>query len=76
MKLLRTGLLHSLHLTRPISEVAVSGREPKIFMSRAESHEVGGDGSEVGSSTGWISNVNGADAMDDALSLMAMVGLQ
>jgi len=73
MKLLRIGLPHSLHLTRPISEVAVSGREPKIFMSGAESHEDGGEGSDAGSSTAWMSNVNGEGAMDDALSLMAMM---
>jgi hypothetical protein len=73
MKLLRIGLPHSLHLTRPISEVAVRGREPKIFMSRAESHEDGGEGNDAGSSTAWMSNVNGEGAMDDVLSLMAMM---
>lgn len=46
MKLRKIGLPHSLHLTRPMSEVDVSGRTPNSFISRAVSHEVGGDGSD------------------------------
>jgi hypothetical protein len=46
----KTGLSHSLHLTTPMSEA--SGLAPKIFMSRAESHEVGGEGREDGSMRG------------------------
>lgn len=42
-------------------------------MSGAESHEDGGEGRDTGSSTAWMSNVNGEGAMDDALSLMAMM---
>lgn len=36
-------MAQSAHLTRPISDVEVRGRAPKSFMSRATSHEVGGD---------------------------------
>jgi hypothetical protein len=46
-KLLRTGFSQSLHLTTPMSEL--SGWEPKSFMSRADSHDVGGDGRDEGS---------------------------
>ena len=42
-KLRRTGLAQSAHFTRPISDVEVRGRAPKSFISRATSHEVGGD---------------------------------
>lgn len=38
----RTGLSHCLHLTMPIC--SLRGVEPKTFISRAESHAVGGDG--------------------------------
>ena len=49
MKLRKTGLPHSLHFTRPMSEVDVRGRTPNNFISRAVSHEVGGDGrGEIG----------------------------
>lgn len=44
MKLRKIGLPHSLHFTRPISEVDVRGRTPNNLISRAVSHEVGGDG--------------------------------
>ena len=47
-----TGFSHSLHLTMPT--VLVSGEAPNTFMSRAESHCVGGeDGS------GGVSGVAG-----------------
>jgi len=36
------GFAQSLHCTSPISEVLLSGSAPNIFMSRAESHDVGG----------------------------------
>jgi hypothetical protein len=49
-KLLRIGLSQSLHLMMPIS--VVSGCAPKSFISCADSHDVGGDGSDVGSSFG------------------------
>lgn len=43
-------------------------------MSRADSHDVGGDGAEAGPSTGCMSNVNGEeDTDDDDFSLMAMM---
>jgi hypothetical protein len=44
MKLRKIGLPHSLHFTRPMSEVDVRGRTPNNLISRAVSHEVGGDG--------------------------------
>ena len=44
MKLRKIGLPHSLHFTRPMSEVDVRGRTPNNFISRAVSHEVGGEG--------------------------------
>jgi hypothetical protein len=47
MKLLRIGLLHWLHLTRPMREGEKRGFGPKSFISTAESHEVGGDGREA-----------------------------
>jgi hypothetical protein len=72
IKLRRMGLSQSLHFTRPISEVEVSGWAPKSFMSRAESHEVGGEGSEAGSSGGEggrrLSQEKG-EAGSDGLSL-------
>lgn len=42
MALLSTGFPQSLHFTRPISDL--SGSAPYIFMSRADSHDVGGEG--------------------------------
>lgn len=50
MALLSTGFSHSLHLTTPTS--ALSGLAPNIFMSRAESHDVGGEGRTLGSAGG------------------------
>ena len=44
MKLRKIGFPHSLHFTRPMSEIDVRGRTPNNFISRAVSHEVGGDG--------------------------------
>ena len=46
------ALLHSLHLTTPISEVDVKGRAPNIFISLAESQDVGGDATADGSTFG------------------------
>lgn len=38
----KMGFAQSLHCTMPISEVLLRGSAPNNFMSRAESHEVGG----------------------------------
>lgn len=38
----KIGFAQSLHCTMPISEVLLRGSAPNSFMSRAESHEVGG----------------------------------
>ena len=38
----KMGFAQSLHCTIPISAVLLRGSEPNIFMSRAESHAVGG----------------------------------
>lgn len=38
----KIGFAQSLHCTMPISEVLLRGSAPNNFMSRAESHEVGG----------------------------------
>jgi hypothetical protein len=46
----RIGLSQSLHLTTAIS--ARSGFAPKIFISRADNHDVGGEGSDAGSFEG------------------------
>lgn len=46
-----------------MSDAEVSGWAPKSFMSRAESHEVGGDGNEGSSEDvgeGKVSHENGA----------------
>lgn len=45
MALRSTGLSQSLQRTTPRSDL--SGSTPKIFMSRAESHDVGGEGSSA-----------------------------
>ena len=45
MALRSTGLSQSLHFTMPISDF--SGWAPNIFISRADSHDVGGDGSDA-----------------------------
>lgn len=75
IKLLKTGFPQSLHLTSPISEVDVSGRAPKIFISRAESHEVGGEGSEFSELVGGEgrSQENGEAGAGEGLSLRVMV---
>lgn len=57
MKLLKIGLPHSLHFTRPMSEVDVRGRTPNNLISRAVSHEVGGDG------RGDICRVDGGESI-------------
>lgn len=61
----RMGLAQSLHCTIPISDVLLRGSAPKIFMSRAVSHEVGGDkvdrgGDERGGVGGRLSKERGA----------------
>ena len=56
MKLRKIGLPHSLHFTRPMSEVEVRGRTPNNLISRAVSHEVGGDG------RGEICRVDGSES--------------
>lgn len=70
MKLRKTGFPQSWHLNKPISDVEVRGCEPNIFMSRAGSHEVGG---EEGASTvdkgEGISQEKGAGGLGDGLSL-------
>ena len=45
MALRNTGFSQSLQRTTPISDL--SGSTPKIFISRAESHDVGGEGSSA-----------------------------
>lgn len=76
MKLLRTGLSHSLHLTTPMSDE--SGCAPNSFMSFAESHEVGGDGKEAGSvgvggKAGSSSHEKGVDGLLLGLSFSVIV---
>ena len=44
----RMGFAQSLHCRMPISEVLLRGSAPKIFMSRADNHAVGGDKAESG----------------------------
>ena len=75
MKLLKTGFPQSLHFTSPMSEVDVSGRAPKIFISRAESHEVGGEGNEFSELVGGegTSQENGDAGAGEGLSLRVMV---
>jgi hypothetical protein len=76
MQLLRMDFSHSLHFTTPTSDSDVRGWQPKSFMSRAESHAVGGEGSEaasliVGEGT-WQSQENGEGGL---LSGFSRVGL-
>jgi hypothetical protein len=55
----KMGFAQSLHCTMPISEVLLRGSAPNIFMSRAESHEVGGgkaDKVEGGEGGGGLSD--------------------
>jgi len=58
-----------------MSEVEVSGRAPKIFMSRADSHEVGGEGSEFSEFVDGegTSQENGDAGAGEGLSLRVMV---
>ena len=73
----KMGLAQSLHCTTPISEVLLRGSVPNIFMSRAESHEVGGGkaakeegGDGGGGLEGRVLNERGAgDGVGDCLSL-------
>jgi hypothetical protein len=69
------GFAQSLHCTIPISDVLLRGSAPKIFMSRAVSHSVGGDnaesdtgGEEGGGVGGRLSKERGAGD-GDCLSL-------
>ncbi len=73
----KMGFAQSLHCTIPISEVLLRGSAPNIFMSRAESHEVGGgkaDKREGGEGGGglddrdWNERVGG-DGVGEGLSL-------
>ena len=73
----KMGFAQSLHCTIPISEVLLRGSVPNIFMSRAESHEVGGgkaakkEGGEVGGGLeDRVLNERGAgDGVGECLSL-------
>ena len=73
----KMGFAQSLHCTIPISEVLLRGSAPNIFMSRAESHEVGGgkaakeEGGEGGGGLeGRVLNERGAgDGVGECLSL-------
>jgi hypothetical protein len=73
----RMGFAQSLHCTIPISEVLLRGSAPNIFMSRAESHEVGGGkaakeegGEKGGGLEGRVLNERGAgDGVGECLSL-------
>ena len=76
----RIGLRHSLHLTRPVSWT--SGSEPNVFISRAESHDVGGEGARSGGSK--EGGVEGSSSQEKGeaggeglgLSLRVMAALQ
>lgn len=72
----KMGFAQSLHCTIPISEVLLRGSAPNIFMSRAESHEVGGgkaakeEGGEGGGGLERDLNERGAgDGVGECLSL-------
>jgi hypothetical protein len=73
----KMGFAQSLHCTIPISEVLLRGSAPNIFMSRAESHEVGGGkaakeegGDGGGGLEGRVLNERGAgDGVGECLSL-------
>ena len=73
--LCRIGLPHSLHFTIPYSDR--SGSAPKIFMCRASSHCVGGDGGgSVGDETvgeaGRLSHEKGTAAGAGATSGLSL----
>jgi hypothetical protein len=75
----KMGFAQSLHCTMPISEVLLRGSAPNIFMSRAESHNVGGgrpvkaiEGEGGGGLEGSASKVSGAGE-GDCLSLSLRV---
>lgn len=82
MALRITGFSQSLHLTSPA--VALKGDAPKIFMSLAESHCVGGEGGSEGVSgvvgeLGSLSHEKGEIGAGDGLGLSLRVmpdGLQ
>jgi len=73
----KMGFAQSLHCTIPISEVLLRGSAPNIFMSRAESHEVGGgkagreeEGEGGGGLEDRVLNERGAgDGVGECLSL-------
>ncbi len=71
----KMGFVQSLHCTIPTSEVLLRGSAPKIFMSRAASHEVGGgkadkEGGEGGGGLDRVWNERGAgDGVGECLSL-------
>lgn len=77
IQLRRTGFSQSLHFTTPISDTDVRGWQPKIFMSRAESHAVGGDGSEAASllvnGGTWVSQENGGGGLVSGLSRVELM---
>lgn len=56
MALRSTGLSQSGQRTTPMSDF--SGSAPNVFMSRAESHDVGGDGSSA--SNGSVCDLGGS----------------
>ena len=65
--LLKIGLSHSLHFTTPFS--GLNGSDPKVFISFAESHSVGGDDGSWGwgdsdGDVGKLSHENEADGDD------------
>ena len=76
MKLRKIGLPHSLHFTRPMSEVDVRGLTPNNFISRAVSHEVGGEARgeicRVDSGESTSHDTNGGSGLE-GLSLRVIV---
>ena len=81
MALRSTGFSQSLHLTMPT--VDFSGEAPKIFMSRAYSHCVGGDGGALAADSsaeedgcgesGTLSHEKGEPGSGDELALSLSV---
>jgi len=75
MALRKIGFPQSLHCTMPISEVLLRGSAPNIFMSRAESHDVGGGRPDSEAGGGEGGGVGGRESKDrgagdgDCLSL-------
>jgi len=58
------GFAQSLHCTSPISEVLLSGSAPNIFMSRAESHDVGGGRADNEAGGGEGGGVEGRESKE------------